>query len=263
MAAAAAGIAAETAELSRLSQLIVTPEIAPQYAGCTFRQAFSNQPLRTKAVRWRGGDERRREFTRFCKLMAAVELEAEGAPPAPAGTVTIPLPLRRAAPIIQRAANWRSQLLAVWKFVLPSWQIGAALALALLFPRIVALTLSLIFRILVRAVVLFLAECLNQASIGAFKSLEGLITGLWSIEFLTIHSMDSYVGTFTAGWPWELYTFGANSTPPALPADPVYDLSTPGSEHPHPLLPFLLGTQLMGLFWAVMTAIRTRAAAAV
>ena len=153
-------------ELARLSGLTITPSISAEHQGCPFRQASLFPALRDKATRWRGGDQRRKDFTTYCKLLAAMELNPVDRPGpclplqgAPVGA--LPLPLRRAPPCIQRADVWRSQAHATPIWLLPSRKICFAWFLVLCFPRVVSLAFSLLVKILARAVVIFASEGLH------------------------------------------------------------------------------------------------------
>ena len=186
----------------------------------------------------------------------------------------LPLPLRRAPPCVQRAVVWRAQAHAILCWLLPSWRICTAWFLVLCFPRVVALTFSLILKVLARAVVIFVAECLHQASLGAFQSLEGLIGSLWSLEYLALSSVDQVLLASTtsvglANWG-DLFGApaggsGAGAIAPAPEAEglhgglPVGLRATP-PVYPHPLLPFAAGSQIAVALWWLIKCIRRRAA---
>ena len=197
---------------------------APLGNGLTAEQVLSDPTNRAAAARWRSGSMPRRITAALARAMQSLQ---EWSPPGalgPAGgpVPTEPLPVRSArgtatalpAPVTSSGLLW-------WVPRLTFRTVGLLLFL-LLFPRVVALVLALVFRLLSRAALSFVANVL-------FEIYQQAMFGAADVEDLLVHWLHQQLGWQTATPSPEpvFLTAASQSAPSTAPAAAAGQTSLP------------------------------------
>eukprot|EP00438_Fugacium_kawagutii_P003209 Skav218054 [mRNA] locus=scaffold214:1429603:1436014:- [translate_table: standard] len=180
--------------------------------GVSMAQALTDPAMRASAARWRPSTESRKVTALFARLLNGLQQIRPGwlsNMRAPTLQAVEPLPLR-AQTVEQDTTSW---LQLTWKFgrrlLSLRWRTLLLLALVILLPRIFALAVTSIIRLLVRAMLALLA----RVGVELGRELHHLVLQLNLATFHVESALLDYVS--------EMFGFGSEPQPPLMASPPV------------------------------------------
>lgn len=193
--------------------------------GVSMNEALSDPKLRASAAKWRSGNETRRVTALCARLLNGLQsikpswLEGLAAAPEPAPVQ--PLPMREARVGPHEPPN-RLMMVYYWFLAHVKWKTLCLVLLIMCFPKVFALLVTVVIRLLVRALLALVGRLLTEVG----RELREMLFQVTLATSSTEESLLQYLETF--------FTVGP-APPPVIEAAAPRMQSVPADSHVCPL----------------------------